>query len=133
MKESFPNVVVGRGAGGAPPNRFEKIHVDADLEQLADDDELLAPERRIKTHFFVDASQTILATNDSPDVGFNYSVNPYRGCEHGCAYWYAQPESSNVENRTVLLISACNRRRSSVKYRPLAGFQNNRRSVPNEQ
>lgn len=91
MKESFPNVVVGRGAGGAPPNRFEKIHVDADLEQLADDDELLAPERRIKTQFFVDATQTILATNDSPDVGFKFSVNPYRGCEHGCAYCYARP------------------------------------------
>ncbi|MBN8628732.1 MAG: hypothetical protein J0M17_24945 [Planctomycetes bacterium] len=124
---------VGRGAVVSPGNRFEAIHLADDFEQLADGDELLAGERRIKTQFFVDASQSIIAKNDSPDVFFDYSVNAYRGCEHGCAYWYAQPESSSVENRTVLLISACNRRRSSVKYRPLAGFQNNRRSVPNEQ
>ena len=38
-----------------------------------------------------DATREILATNDSPDVGFTYSVNPYRGCQHACAYCYARP------------------------------------------
>jgi len=97
----------------SPPNRFERLHVEDDFEQLADDDELLAAEKRVKTEFFADASQSILATNDSPDVPFDFSANPYRGCEHGCAYWYAQPKRVQVENRTVLLISACKRRRSS--------------------
>lgn len=82
---------VGRGADAAPPNRFLPIHVENDLEQLAVDDELLEPERRIKTEFFADASQSLITSNDSPDVGFRYSANPYRGCEHGCAYCYARP------------------------------------------
>jgi DNA repair photolyase len=44
-----------------------------------------------KVELYDDASQTILAKNDSPDIGFNYSVNPYRGCNHACAYCYARP------------------------------------------
>lgn len=44
-----------------------------------------------KVELFDDASQTILARNDSPDVGFTWSVNPYRGCNHACAYCYARP------------------------------------------
>ncbi|MGV3624506.1 MAG: PA0069 family radical SAM protein [Archangium sp.] len=44
-----------------------------------------------KVELFDDASQTILAKNDSPDIGFNYSVNPYRGCNHACAYCFARP------------------------------------------
>lgn len=83
--------VVGRGARQAPPNRFEAIHVDDDFEQLADDDELLAPTRTIRTQFLVDDSQSIITSNDSPDVPFRYSINAYRGCEHGCAYCYARP------------------------------------------
>jgi DNA repair photolyase len=48
-----------------------------------------APE--VKLEVFADQSRTIVSTNDSPDVGFTYSVNPYRGCFHGCAYCYARP------------------------------------------
>src|SRR6202040_3497516 len=44
-----------------------------------------------RTIFLRDHSQTIIARNDSPDVGFEASVNPYRGCEHGCIYCYARP------------------------------------------
>ncbi len=44
-----------------------------------------------QVEMYDDASQSILASNDSPDIGFNYSVNPYRGCNHGCAYCYARP------------------------------------------
>src|SRR5262245_55846687 len=90
MGDRLPTAV-GRAANAAPPNRFETIHVDVDLEQLADDDELRAPERRVKTQFLVDASESIITSNDSPDVPFRYSMNPYRGCEHGCVYCYARP------------------------------------------
>lgn len=48
-----------------------------------------APE--VKLEIYEDRSRSIVATNDSPDVGFNYSVNPYRGCFHACAYCYARP------------------------------------------
>jgi DNA repair photolyase len=44
-----------------------------------------------RTQFLKDHSQTIIATNESPDVGFETSINPYRGCEHGCIYCYARP------------------------------------------
>jgi DNA repair photolyase len=62
------------------------------LAQAAVSSGVESPERtRLKTQFFADDSQAILASNDSPDVGFRWSVNPYRGCELGCAYCYARP------------------------------------------
>jgi DNA repair photolyase len=48
-------------------------------------------DRQIPTEFFVDSTRSILARNDSPDIPFRYSINPYRGCEHGCIYCYARP------------------------------------------
>jgi DNA repair photolyase len=81
---------VGRGSQIRPPNRFDSIHQEADLEQILPED-ALADDLRIKTTFYDDLSQTILTENDSPDVGFRWSINPYRGCEHGCLYCYARP------------------------------------------
>jgi len=74
----------GRGAAHDPPVRFEPVHVELDPGVREDDP---APE----TRFYRDASRSIIATNDSPDVGFEASVNPYRGCERGCIYCYARP------------------------------------------
>jgi len=71
----------GRGATDNPPNRFERIEVELDGE---------TPER-IETLYLRDTSRSVIATNDSPDVGFDASLNPYRGCEHGCIYCYARP------------------------------------------
>jgi DNA repair photolyase len=76
----------GRGASFNPPNRFEPIELESNLQDLIDEDSP-AP----ATQFFRDKTRTILAHNDSPDVGFEYSINPYRGCEHGCIYCYARP------------------------------------------
>jgi DNA repair photolyase len=74
-----------RGAAENPPNRFEKIVLEPDADWNPDDDVLP------RTQFFKDHSQTVIARNDSPDVGFQASLNPYRGCEHGCIYCYARP------------------------------------------
>jgi len=81
--------IIGRGATVNPPSRFERIHVEEDLEQIQDDDQF--ERRAVSTEFFRDESKTVITENESPDVPFRFSVNPYRGCEHGCAYCYARP------------------------------------------
>ena len=85
--------VVGRGAQSAPPNRFERVHVEEDFEQVEGEyrsgEQPL--ERRVPTTFLPNDTRRIICENDSPDVGFRFSINPYRGCEHGCAYCYARP------------------------------------------
>ncbi|HYB13512.1 MAG TPA: radical SAM protein, partial [Myxococcota bacterium] len=80
----------GRGAAGNPTNRFERLSYEPELEQTGVQDEDDAPPS-LKTEFYRDPTRTILAHNQSPDVGFDTSVNPYRGCEHGCIYCYARP------------------------------------------
>lgn len=78
----------GRGASANTSNRFEKLHVELEpVEADPEDGEPVAP----KTQFFRDHTRTIIARNESPDVGFERSVNPYRGCEHGCIYCFARP------------------------------------------
>jgi DNA repair photolyase len=80
-----------RGASWSPANRFEKLHVDltdVDVVDIDLDDEARP---RPAAQYFRDGTQTIISRNNSPDVGFETSVNPYRGCEHGCIYCYARP------------------------------------------
>ena len=74
-----------------PPNRFGGPVYVPDLEQVEHDDEYLAGLGHRRTEYIPDRSRTIVAENDSPDVGFRYSINPYRGCAHGCSYCYARP------------------------------------------
>ena len=81
----------GRGAGSNPANRFETTHRELELDQVEDDVEYLDGLSRPGTEFLPDRSRTVIAKNDSPDVGFEVSLNPYRGCEHGCIYCYARP------------------------------------------
>jgi DNA repair photolyase len=77
-----------RGTAYDPPNRFEAAHRDS----FDDGWETLAGEAAApQTVLIKDATRSIISRNDSPDLGFDRGLNPYRGCEHGCIYCYARP------------------------------------------
>lgn len=83
--------IKSRGSGINPPGRFESSIsvIDPDLD-FAPDSEAPA----LKTEYFKDAAKSIVASNDSPDIPFRLSINPYKGCEHGCVYCFARPSHS---------------------------------------
>jgi len=80
----------GRGSQINPANRFGGPWYETDLEQVEHDQEYLESLRNRPTEYIPDNSKSIVTENDSPDVGFRFSINPYRGCSHGCAYCYAR-------------------------------------------
>src|SRR5438105_3460828 len=119
----------GRGAGFDPPNRFETLHIDRLSEDVQMYYDIEEDERKIPTQYYLDTSKTILAKNDSPDLGFDYSINPYRGCEHGCIYCYARPSheylgfSSGIDFETKIMVkedapALLRRELSSPKWQP---------------
>ncbi len=78
----------GRGAVSNRDGRYEATQRVASDDGWGGIDEPLPP---LETVVGIDTSRTVIARNRSPDLGFDRSINPYRGCEHGCAYCYARP------------------------------------------
>ena len=125
----------GRGAVRDLPNRFEKLAMDLDPDVVQDAPTLEGEEKEEispnpKTLFLEDHSETIITRNDSPDIGFAAGLNPYRGCEHGCAYCYARPYheylgfSAGLEFETKIMVKRragelLRRELSSPKYQPV--------------
>jgi len=118
-----PSPLRGRGSISNPKNRFESI--ERIPEPPDGCDEISSPQ----TQFFPDASKSLIAYNNSPDVGFNASINPYRGCEHGCVYCYARPTheylgfSSGLDFETKIMVKEdapelLRRELSNVKWKP---------------
>ena len=100
----MPDPLRGRGASDNPTNRFEALRYAPDPD--AEPQDVPAP----ATRFFKDQTRSLITTNDSPDVGFDASINPYRGCEHGCIYCYARPTheylglSAGLDFETKILV-----------------------------
>lgn len=81
----------GRGAQINPPNRFETMHLEV-LDEHVDEILAEAPDgSQVRTLVYADRSKSVINRVDSPDLPFGWSLNPYRGCEHGCVYCYARP------------------------------------------
>jgi DNA repair photolyase len=85
---SIPIQTKGRGARSNGTSRFISRQSEAFDDGWTEEDQT---PRSLRTTVEVDHAKTIIAKNDSPDIGFNRSINPYRGCEHGCIYCYARP------------------------------------------
>jgi DNA repair photolyase len=124
--------IKGRGSATAMPHRFERVEreqVDdgwGTLDQEAQD-ERLAPQ----TQIIEERAGRILSSNQSPDISFDLSINPYRGCEHGCIYCFARPTHSylnlspglDFETRIVAKVNAAERLREALAsraYQPAA-------------
>jgi DNA repair photolyase len=120
----------GRGAVRDLPNRFEKLAMDLDPDVVqADPDAEGEALPNPKTTFYEDSSESIIVRNESPDLGYSAGINPYRGCEHGCAYCYARPYheylgfSAGLEFETKIMVKRraaelLRRELSSPKYVP---------------
>jgi len=80
----------GRGALSNPPGRFDKLTHTLEHDGWYEEE----PPNKLETVVLPEPSRSIISRNDSPDIGFDKSINPYRGCAHGCVYCYARPSHS---------------------------------------
>jgi DNA repair photolyase len=87
-----PTRITGRGTGDNRAGRFEARTIEACADGWWQDEEIRAPATDVRAEI----ARSIITTNASPDIDFNQSMNPYRGCEHGCIYCYARPTHAYV-------------------------------------
>jgi DNA repair photolyase len=124
-------VIQGRGTQANPPNRFERLHLEPDFEHIEATEDFAASPKGRPTTYLLDTAKTIIAENDSPDVGFSHSINAYRGCSHGCAYCFARPTHEylgfsaglDFESKIMVKLKASALLRQALmspKYRPLS-------------
>lgn len=85
--ENIRPTITGRGSAFNPSNRFERIEVTTDPLDDYFEPQAVKPQ----TFYYKDQSRSFISYNNSPDIGFDAGINPYRGCEHGCIYCYARP------------------------------------------
>jgi DNA repair photolyase len=91
-KSCYPDFVDGRGGpSNATPSRFNLQLRETAGDWLDERDRIDGEAPRLQTEVTIERSRSILARNTSPDIPFDKSINPYRGCEHGCIYCYARP------------------------------------------
>ncbi len=88
----MPNPLKGRGTSDNREGRFETLRVEAQEDGWWRDEEIRAPATEVR----IEVARSIISLNRSPDIPFNQSINPYRGCEHGCIYCYARPTHAYV-------------------------------------
>lgn len=86
-------ITPGRGAPGNPDNRFHALGSEA----FDDGWEALDGPQALPTELFADKSRSVITYNRSPDIPFDRSINPYRGCEHGCVYCFARPTHAYLD------------------------------------
>ncbi len=105
-QKQFTATAKGRASGFNPANRFDTQHT----EKVFDDTWESGADIKVSTQFIPDHTKNILSKNDSPDIPYTYSINPYRGCEHGCIYCYARPSheylgySSGMDFESKILV-----------------------------
>lgn len=98
----------GRGTLLNPPSRFDRLSIEPD----PDPDLGGEGDRPLRTEFLRDESRSLISRNDSPDIPFEHTLNPYRGCEHGCIYCYARPYheylgfSAGLDFETKIVVKA---------------------------
>jgi DNA repair photolyase len=102
-------LIKGRGAQENTPNRFQSLNVVYEPQEPEAGDDTTPAKR---TKFYQDKAKSILSKVDSPDIHFQYSLNAYRGCEHGCSYCYARPSheylgfSAGLDFETKIMVKA---------------------------
>jgi DNA repair photolyase len=124
----------GRGTAWSLEHRFSTVHHEPEDDGWGTLDQQVLEERAApETQVIEESVRSILTGNDSPDIGFDLSINPYRGCEHGCIYCYARPTHSylnlspglDFETRIVAKVNAAERLRETLSGRDYTPLQLN--------